>query len=353
MTAQQIEFGLDTPGYVTVDESGHPLSGDVVIRNTIEEAVLADAVGIDSFNIGEHYRPDFMDSAGHVMLAAIAGRTERIRLGTAVTVLSTQDPVRVYTEFATLDAVSNGRAQLIVGRGSLTDSFPLFGFDLADYEKLFEEKLDLLTRLLRSQPVTWSGTVRSSLTDQYVTPPLPAGHLPTWVGVGGTPQSVIRAAQYGLPLMLAIIGGPPNRFAPHVELYLRALERYGHPPLQVGMHSLGYIAKTDDEAVSIQWPYWSETMEAAARERGWASPTIDRFHAEITEGSLYVGSPETVATKLAAAIRLLGLSRFDLAYAVGRVPHEQRMATIELYGREVIPRVRELLAATPATSGAR
>src|SRR4051794_37173987 len=210
MTSEEIEFGLDTFAFVTVDESGQPLSGDVVIRNTVEEAVLADAVGIDSFNIGEHYRPELMDSANHVMLAAIAGRTEHIRLGTAVTVLSTQDPVRVYTDFATLDAVSDGRAQLIVGRGSRTDSFPLFGFDLADYETLFEEKLDLLTRLLRDQPVTWAGTARSPLTDQYVSPPLPPGHLPTWVGVGGSAESVIRAARYGLPLMLAIIGGHPR-----------------------------------------------------------------------------------------------------------------------------------------------
>src|ERR1700738_739476 len=210
MTSNAMEFGLDTPVFVTVAESEQRRGGDVVVRNTVEEAVLADAVGIDSFNIGEHYRADLMDSAGHVMLAAIASRTERIRLGTAVTVLSTQDPVRVYNAFATLDAVSNGRAQLIVGRGSLTDSFPLFGFDLADYETLFEEKLDLLTRLLRDQPVTWSGTSRSPLTDQRVYPPLPEGHLPTWVGVGGSPQSVIRAARYGLPLMLAIIGGPPH-----------------------------------------------------------------------------------------------------------------------------------------------
>src|SRR3984893_12459723 len=223
MSAREFEFGLDTPAFVTVDESGQPLDGDVVIRNTIEEAVLAEAFGIDSFNIGEHYRPEMMDSAGHVMLAAIAGRTERIRLGTAVTVLSTQDPVRVYTEIATVDAVSNGRAQLIVGRGSLTDSFPLFGYDLADYETLFEEKLDLLPRLLRDQPVTWSGTSRSPLTDQYVSPPLPAGHLPTWVGVGGSPQSVIGAARYGLPLMLAVIGGHPSRFAPYLDLHQKAL----------------------------------------------------------------------------------------------------------------------------------
>src|SRR6266550_1231259 len=216
-----LEFGLDTFLPVTVDESGLPIGGDQVIRNAVEEAVLAEAVGIDSFNIGEHYRTEFMDSASHVVLAAIASRTERIRLGTSVTVLSTQDPVRLYTDFATLDAVSNGRAQLVVGRGSLTDSFPLFGFDLADYEQLFEEKLDLLVRLIRDQPVTWSGTARSPLTDQYVSPPLPAGHLPTWVGVGGSPQLVIRAARYGLPLMLAVIGGPPSRFAPYVELYKR------------------------------------------------------------------------------------------------------------------------------------
>jgi probable LLM family oxidoreductase len=356
MTTPEIEFGLDTPVYVSVDESGQPLDGDVVIRNTIEEGVLADAVGIDSFNIGEHYRPEMMDSAGHVMLAAIASRTERIRLGTAVTVLSTQDPVRVYTEFATLDAVSNGRAQLIIGRGSLTESFRLFGFDLADYETLFEEKLDLLTRLLRDQPVTWSGSVRSPLTDQYLSPPLPEGHLPTWVGVGGSPESVTRAARYGLPLILAIIGGHPSRFTPHVELYRHALEQYGHAPQPIGMHSLGYVARTDEEAVDMQWPHYAETLEAASRERGWAPPTRKSFQGEIADGSLYVGSPETVATKLAANIRLLGLSRFDLAYAVGRVPHEQRMATIELYGREVVPRVRELLedaSVQPTPSGQR
>jgi alkanesulfonate monooxygenase SsuD/methylene tetrahydromethanopterin reductase-like flavin-dependent oxidoreductase (luciferase family) len=260
-----------------------------------------------------------------------------------VTVLSTQDPVRVYTEFATLDAVSNGRAQLIVGRGSLTDSFPLFGFDLADYETLFEEKLDLLIRLLRDQPVTWSGTSRAPLTDQRVYPPLREGHLPTWVGVGGSPRSVIRAARYGLPLMLAIIGGPASRFAPHVELYHRSVEEYGHQSLPVGMHSPGFVAKSDGEAVDVQWPYWEETLAAASSERGWARPTLDRFRDEIAEGSLYVGSPETVASKIATNIRLLGLRRFDLAYATGRVPHEQRMATIELYGTEVIPRVRKLL----------
>ena len=341
-----LEFGLDTFLPVTVDGAGLPISGDQVIRNTVEEAVIAETVGIDSFNIGEHYRREFMDSASHVILAAIASRTERIRLGTAVTVLSTQDPVRLYTDFATLDAVSNGRAQLIVGRGSLTESFPLFGFDLADYEELFEEKLDLLVRLLREQPVTWSGTFRSSLTNQFVSPPISEGHIPTWVGVGGSPQSVVRAARFGLPLMLAVIAGKPERFAPYVELYKRALQEHGQPELPIGLHSLGFVAETDDEALEIQWPYYKEQFDWAAQERGWRPPTYEQFLAEVDHGSMYVGSPETVANRIAAAMQALSLSRFDLLYAVGRVPHDQRIATIELYGREVIPRVRELLAAT-------
>jgi probable LLM family oxidoreductase len=342
-----LEFGLDTFLPVTVDESGLPISGDQVIRNTVDEAVLAEAVGVDSFNIGEHYRTEFMDSAGHVVLAAIASRTERIRLGTSVTVLSTQDPVRLYTQFATLDAVSNGRAQLIVGRGSLTESFPLFGFDLADYEELFEEKLDLLVRLLREQPVTWSGKFRSALTDQFVSPPIPDGHIPTWVGVGGSPQSVVRAARFGLPLMLAVIAGRPERFAPYVELYERALEQQGQPQLPIGLHSLGFVAETDEEALEMQWPYYKEQFDWAAQERGWRPPTYEQFLAEVDHGSMYVGSPETVARRIADAIRALSLSRFDLVSAVGRVPHDLRMATVELYGREVIPRVRELLAAAP------
>jgi probable LLM family oxidoreductase len=347
MSAQDFEFGLDTFLPVTVDAAGNPINGDQVIRNAVEEAVLAESVGIDSFNIGEHYRAEFMDSAAHVVLAAIAGRTERIRLGSSVTVLSTQDPVRLYTDFATLDAVSNGRAQLIVGRGSLTESFPLFGFDLADYEELFEEKLDLLTRLLREQPVTWSGKFRPPLTDQFVSPPIPDGHIPTWVGVGGSPHSVMRAARFGLPLMLAIIAGKPERFAPYVELYKRALEQLGTPRLPIGLHSLGFVAESDEEAIEIQWPFYKEQFEWAARERGWRPPTYEQFLAEVDHGSMYVGSPDTVAGRIAGAVRTLSLSRFDLLYALGRVPHDQRMATIELYGREVIPRVRELLSAAP------
>src|SRR2546423_3541738 len=353
MTTPDLELGLDTFGYITVDESGQPLPADVVIRNYIEEAVLADSVGIDSFNIGEHYRPDFMDSAAHVVLATIAGRTKRIRLGTAVTVLSTQDPVRVYTNFATLDALSNGRAQLVVGRGSLTESFPLFGFDLADYEELFEEKLDLLVRLFRDQPVTWSGNFRSPLTDQFVSPPIREGCIPTWVGVGGSPQSVVRAARFGLPLMLAVIARKPERFAPYVELYKRALQQHGQPELPIGLHSLGFVADTDEQALEIQWPYYKEQFEWAARERGWRPPTYDQVLAEADHGSLYVRSPEAGANRIATTVQTLSLSRFDLLYALGRVPHDLRLATIELYGREVIPRVRELFAAVPEAEDAR
>src|SRR6201981_117436 len=295
-----LEFGLDTFVPVTVDEHGVPIDGATAIRNTIEEAVLAEAVGIDSFNIGEHYRPEFMDSAGHVILAAIAGRPRRIRLRPAGTVLSTQDPVRLYTESATLDAISNGRAQLIVGRGSAIESFPLFGFDLADYEELYEEKLDPLAGLLREQPVTWSGRFRSPLTNQVVSPPIAAGRIPTWVGVGGSPQSVVRAARFGLPLMLAIIGGRPERFAPYVELYKRALEQHGQPELPVGMHTLGFVAATDEEAMRIQWPHYEEQFARIGEERGWSPPTYEHFLAEGDHGSVDFVSPGAVALPLPA-----------------------------------------------------
>jgi probable LLM family oxidoreductase len=351
MEIKDIEFGLDSFVVPSLDENGQVQRGDVTIRNTVEEAVLADSVGIDSYNIAEHYRLDFMDSAADVILAAIAGRTQRIRLGTAVTVLSTQDPVRIYNQFATLDAVSNGRAQLVVGRGSLTESFPLFGFELSDYEELFEEKLDLLMRLLRDQPVTWSGKYRPALSEQYLSPPLPEGNIPTWVGVGGSPQSVIRAARYGLPLMLAVIGGNPMRFAPYVELYHRALEDYGFSSRPVGMHSHGYVARSDQEAIDIQFPHWAHTWQRLSDERGWSRPTLSKFEAERTSGALYVGSPETVAQKMASTIRRLGLSRFDLSYATGQVPFEQRLSTIDLFGREVIPRVKELLLASDYVPG--
>jgi probable LLM family oxidoreductase len=344
MSEREYELGLDTFMTVTADEHGNPLSGDQVVRNTVEEGVLAEQVGIDSFNIGEHYRDDMMDSAGHVVLGAIAGRTERIRLGTSVTVLSTQDPVRLYNNFATLDAVSGGRAQLTVGRGSAIESFSLFGYDLREYEEIFEEKLALFVELLRGGPVTWTGRYRPALDGQVLTPPLPAGNLPTWVGSGGSPGSVIRAARHGLALMLAIIGGDPERFRGLVELYRRALVQYGQAPdLPVGVHVLGYAAESDDEALETQLPAWLSTFERAARERGWRRPTREQFDAEVAHGAMFVGSPETVAQRMATVMQALDVDRLDLNYAVGPVPFEKRLETIELLGREVFPRVRELL----------
>jgi probable LLM family oxidoreductase len=348
MEAREYEFGLDSFMAVTVGLDGEPIGGDQVVRDTVEEGVLAEQVGIDSFNIGEHYRDDMMDSAAHVVLAAIAGRTERIRLGTAVTVLSTQDPVRLYNNSATLDAVSGGRAQLVLGRGSAIESFPLFGYDLREYEEIFEEKLELFVKLLRGGTITWSGKYRAPLTDVVLTPPLPAGNLPTWVGSGGSPDSVIRAARHGLPLMLAVIGGRPERFRPLVDLYRRALAEYGHPTdLPVGLHTLGYVAATDEEAIETQWPYWLQTFDRASRERGWRRPTRAQFDAEIAHGAMFVGSPETVAQRVAPVMRALDVDRIDLHYALGQVPAGQRKESIELLGREVFPRVRELLEADP------
>jgi probable LLM family oxidoreductase len=349
MKERVYEFGLDSFMAVTVGPDGEPIGGDQVVRDTVEEGVLAEQVGIDSFNIGEHYRDDMMDSAAHVVLAAIAARTERIRLGTSVTVLSTQDPVRLYNNFATLDAVSGGRAQLILGRGSATESFPLFGYDLREYEEIFDEKLELFVKLLGGGTITWSGKYRPPLTDVVLTPPVVAGHLPTWVGSGGSPDSVIRAARFGLPLMLAVIGGRPERFRPLVDLYRRALEEYGHPTdLPVGLHRLGYVAATDEEAIETQWPYWLKTFDRASRERGWRPPTRPQFDAEIAHGSMFVGSPETVAQRIAPVMRALDVDRIDLHYGVGQVPAGQRTQSIELLGRDVFPRVRELLKAGPA-----
>ncbi|MGB4779984.1 LLM class flavin-dependent oxidoreductase [Microbacterium sp.] len=339
-----IEFGLNSFGEVATDDDGRILSDAETVRLIIEEAELAESVGVDSFSVGEHYRAGMVDSANHVILAAIAGRTSRIRLGTSVTVLSTQDPVRLYAESATLDAASDGRAQLIVGRASSVESFPLFGYDLADYETLFEEKLDLLTRLMRDQPVTWEGTVRSALDQQIVVPGIEPGSIPTWVGVGGSPQSVIRAARYGLPLMLAIIGGHPGRFAPYADLYRRSLHEFGHPELPVGEHSLGLIAPTDEEAREAHWPLWHRVMTTIGTERGFPAPTPEHYLADTQGGALFVGAPETVAARIADAIRTLGLGRFDLKYDLMHAPRALRERTIRLHGTHVIPRVRELLA---------
>ncbi|UDY34036.1 LLM class flavin-dependent oxidoreductase [Dermatobacter hominis] len=343
-TDRPLELGLDTFGDITVDADGRTLSPPEVIRNVVEEAVLADRLGLDFFGVGEHHREDFAVSSPEVVLAAIAGGTERIRLGSAVTVLSSDDPVRVFQRFATLDALSGGRAEVILGRGSFTESFPLFGYDLADYEELFTDKLDLFVRLLDEEPVTWSGATRPPLVDQTVQPPA-AGGLRASVGVGGSPESVVRAARYGLPLVLAIIGGDPLRFAPFVDLYHRALEQYDRPRLPVGIHSPGHVADTDEAAREELWPHYREMHLRIGRERGWPPMTRHQFdQAAGPDGALYVGSPETVAAKIVRAVEGLDADRFDLKYSAGTLPHEAMMRSIDLYGTEVAPRVREQLA---------
>ncbi|HEX4059108.1 MAG TPA: LLM class flavin-dependent oxidoreductase [Galbitalea sp.] len=341
--AQHLELGLDTFGDVTRGSDGNPVPYPQVIRDVIDEAVLADSVGVDFFGIGEHHRADFAVSSPELVLAAISGRTSRIRLGSAVTVLSSDDPIRVFQRFATLDAASAGRAEIILGRGSFTESFPLFGFELQDYEQLFEEKLDLFAEALKEGPITWSGKLRAPLTGQNVYPKTESGSLKSWIGVGGSPESVVRAARYGMPLLLAIIGGSPERFAPYVDLYHRALTQLGMPDLPIGVHSPGHIAETDEQAAEELWPDYKIMRDRIGAERGWGPMGRDEYEREIASGSLYVGSPETVAQKIAATAKTLGIARFDLKYSAGPLPHETLMRSIELYGTKVIPRVRELL----------
>lgn len=340
-----LEFGVDTFGDVTFDDDGRPKSQAQVLRDVVDEGVLADQVGLDAIGIGEHHREDFAVSAPDVVLAAIAARTERIHLASAVTVLSSDDPVRVHQRFATLDGISGGRAEVILGRGSFIESFPLFGYDLDQYEELFEEKLDLFAALLPQGPVTWSGKLRPPLTDQRVYPLVEPGPLRTWVGVGGNPESIVRAARYGLPLVLAIIGGSPAHFVPLVDLYHRALDKLEQSPQPIAVHSPGHIAPTDAEAREQLWPHYQVMTERIGRERGWGPTTRSHFEiAASREGALYVGSPETVAQKIAHAVRQLGIARFSLKYSNGTLPHSAMMRSIELYGTQVAPRVRELLA---------
>lgn len=352
--AQHLELGLDTFGDVTRSMDGAPVSHAQVIRDLVEEARLADEVGLDFFGVGEHHRDDFAVSAPEVVLAGIATQTRRIRLGSAVTVLSSDDPIRVFQRFATVDALSNGRAEVILGRGSFTESFPLFGFALNDYETLFSEKLDLFAALLRDNGtpagVTWEGSIRPPLKGQHVFPPAESGTLKTWIGVGGSPESVVRAARYGLPLMLAIIGGNPARFAPYVDLYKRAVAQLGGTMQPIGVHSHGYIAETDAAAREEFFADYKVMHDRIGRERGWPAYSRDAFEHEIAHGSLYLGSPETVARKIARTARTLGLSRFDLKYSAGPLPHARMMRAIELYGNEVAPRVRELLAQDEAAA---
>jgi probable LLM family oxidoreductase len=278
-----------------------------------------------------------------MVLAAIASRTKRIRLGSAVTVLSSDDPIRVFQRFSILDAVSNGRAEVILGRGSFIESFPLFGFDLDQYEELFNEKLDLFAAALKEQPVTWRGELRPPLKNQSIYPKTESGRLVTWIGVGGTPQSAVRAAQYGMPMMLAIIGGDPRRFVPYADLYRQSLKEMGKAELPVGVHSHGFVGETDAQARDDLFADYKRMRDKIGAERGWPPLSRADFEREIEHGSLYVGAPETVARKIVATAKALGISRFDMKYSAGPLSHERMMRSIELYGRKVIPLAREML----------
>jgi probable LLM family oxidoreductase len=332
-----IQLGLDTFGDVVYDSNDRPVTQAQALRNVVAEGVLADQVGVDAFGVGEHHRADFSVSAPEVVLAAIAGKTERILLGSAVTVLSTDDPIRVFQRFSTLNAVSNGRAEVILGRGSFTESYPLFGYDLSQYNELFEEKLARFVKLLNKEPVVY--------------PPVESGRLRTWVGVGGSPESVVRAARHGLPLTLAIIGGSAKRFLPYVELYKRSLRDFGKEIQPIAVHSPGHIAETDQQAKEEVWPHYLAMMNRIGRERGWPARGRDDFEREAgPDGALYVGSPETVAAKIARTVSDLGLSRFDLKYSSGTLPHDKLMKSIELYGTKVMPLVRSSVAEPVAGS---
>ena len=341
-----MHLGVDSfVAAVTDPATGHVVGPQERMEHLLEEIALADEVGLHSFGIGEHHRSEYYDSAPAVILAAAAARTSRIRLGSAVTVLSAADPVRVFQEFATLDLISQGRIDLVVGRGSFTEAFPLFGLDLGDYDELFDEKLDLLLRIRERPEVTWSGRHRPPLTGQSVYPRPVQDPLPVWVGVGGTPQSFVRAGALGLPLMIAIIGGEPHRFAPLVELYREAARRAGHDAgrLAVGLHCFGFVAETTDAAADAFYPGWEEMFAKVSRERGFAPPTRAQFDATRgPTGAFFVGDPETVATKLRAVSAALGgVDRIALQMTNPRLGHDDLLRSIELLGAEVAPRVQD------------
>jgi probable LLM family oxidoreductase len=344
MKKHSVLFGLDTFGDIPVDDDNNLFTDAAAIRQVVDEAVLAEKVGVDAIALGEHHRQEYSISSPETVLAGIAGKTSTILLASGVTVLSSDDPVRVFERFSTLDALSNGRAQVILGRGSFTESFPLFGYDLKDYEVLFEEKVELFSQLLKEKPVTWAGTTRASLDEADVFPKTESGHLTTLIGVGGSPQSVIRAAHYGFPLMIAIIGGSPDRFVPYVDLYERATKEFNTEKHPIGVHSPGFIADTDEEARRIAFPSYKKSHDRIGKSRGWPPLTREQFYHEIENGSLYIGSPETVAQKIASTIKKLKAGRFDLVYGQGPLAASARLKMIELYGTKVIPRVRELLA---------
>jgi probable LLM family oxidoreductase len=339
-----MELGVYTFGELSPDPStGATISPAQRMKDLVEEAVLADQAGLDVFGLGEHHRPDFVVSSPAVVLGAMAARTERIRLSTAVTILSSDDPVRVFQEFATLDLLSGGRAEIMAGRGSFIESFPLFGLDLDDYDELFAEKLDLLLRLRESEHVTWSGQHRAAIEGLSVYPRPVQDPLPVWVAVGGSPQSVVRAGMYGLPLAVAIIGGQPERFVPLVELYRRAASDADIDPatLRVGINSHTYVGDTSEQAADDFFPAYAAMMTRIGRERGWSPMTRQQFDAlRSPRGALVVGNPEEVAEKILFEHELFGTDRFLCQISVGNLPHAKVMRAIELLGTEVAPLVR-------------
>lgn len=340
-----MEIGLTTFVETTPDiKTGKTISHAERIREVIEEIVLADEVGLDVYGVGEHHRKDYASSAPAVLLAAAASRTKNIRLTSAVTVLSSDDPVRVFQEFSTVDAISNGRAEIMAGRGSFIESFPLFGYDLKDYDELYEEKLELLLQLTKNEVINWKGKHRADIPNRGVYPRPVQDTLPVWVASGGTPQSVARAGYLGLPLALAIIGGSPFQFAPLVKLYYRAAQEAGHDTskLTVASHSHGFLADTTDAAIEKFFPPTQHAMNVLGRERGWGQYTRESFdQARSLEGALYTGDVKTVAEKIILLRKKVGITRFMLHCPVGSMPHEDVMRSIELLGKEVAPIVRE------------
>jgi probable LLM family oxidoreductase len=344
-----MEIGLATFAEVSLDpETGSPVGSEQRMTNLLEEMELADQVGLDVFGIGEHHRPDFLISSPTVALAAGAARTKRIRLSTAVTVLSSDDPVRVFQDFATLDLISGGRAEIMAGRGSFTESFPLFGYSLDDYDTLFSEKLELLLAIRDSEKTTWSGRHRADLNDQGVYPRPVQAPLPVWIAVGGTPQSVVRAGTLGLPLAVAIIGGEPGRFVPLVNLYRESATRAGHDPakLPVGINNHAFIADDSQDAADTFFPPYAEMMTRIGRERGWPPHTRGQFDAMVgPRGCLMVGSPQQVIDKILFEHELFAHDRAVLQMSFGPVPHAQVMKSIELLGTVVAPAIRKALGA--------
>jgi probable LLM family oxidoreductase len=337
-----MELGIYTFAETTPD----PLTGETIsaaerLRDLLEEIELADRVGLDVFGVGEHHRPDFAVSAPAVVLAAAAARTERIRLTSAVNVLSSDDPVRVFQQFATLDLLSGGRAEIMAGRGSFIESFPLFGYELESYNELFAEKLDLLLKIRESERVTWSGRLRAPIRDLGVYPRPIQNPLPVWIAVGGTPASAVRAGSLGLPLALGIIGGMPERFAPFAEMHRQAALDAGHEPPSLGINSHGYIAPTSQEAADEAFPAFATTMDRIGRERGWPPMTREQFEGSCTlRGANFVGSPEDVIEKILFQHEIFGHQRFMVQFSVGTMPHEKIMRSIELFGTVVAPAVR-------------